>query len=39
LADGRSFRLFNLINDSNRELLAMDIDLTLPAEWLVQAMD
>ena len=27
LADGRSFRLFNLIDDFNREALAMDIDL------------
>ena len=39
LADGRSFRLFNLIDDFNREALAMDIDLSLPAERVVRALD
>lgn len=37
LADGRRFRLFNLIDDFNREALAMDIDLSLPAERVVRA--
>lgn len=31
LADGRRFRLFNVIDDYNREALAMEIDLSLPA--------
>ena len=39
LADGRSFRLFNLIDDFNREALAMEIDLSLPAERVVRALD
>ena len=39
LADGRSFRLFNLIDDFNREALTMDIDLSLPAERVVRALD
>ena len=39
LADGRSFRLFNLIDDFNREAVAMDIDLSLPAERVVRALD
>ena len=37
LADGRSFRLFNVIDDFNREAMAMDIDLSLPAERVVRA--
>lgn len=39
LADGRSFRLFNLIDDFNREALAMDIDLSLPTERVICALD
>ena len=39
LSDGRSFRVFNLIDDFNREALSMDIDLSLPAERVVQALD
>lgn len=39
LADGRSFRLFNVIDDFNREALAMDIDLSLPTERVVRALD
>jgi putative transposase len=39
LADDRSFRLFNLIDDFNREALVMDIDLSLPAERVVRALD
>ena len=31
LQDGRSFRLFNLIDDFNREALAIEIDLSLPS--------
>jgi putative transposase len=39
LSDGRSFRIFNLIDDFNREALAMDIDLSLPADRVVRALD
>ena len=39
LADGRSFRVFNLIDDFNREALSMEIDLSLPAERVVRALD
>lgn len=39
LADGRSFRLFNVIDDFNREALVIDIDLSLPAERVTRALD
>jgi putative transposase len=39
LSDGRSFRIFNVIDDFNREALTMDVDLSLPAERVVRALD
>ena len=39
LSDGRSDRLFNVIDDFNREALAIDIDLSLPSERVVRARD
>ncbi|NMX73778.1 IS3 family transposase [Pseudomonas sp. WS 5532] len=39
LSDGRSFRVFNLIDDFNREALSMEIDFSLPAERVVRALD
>ena len=39
LSDGRSVRLFNVIDDFNREGLAMEVDLSLPAERVVRALD
>ena len=39
LADGRTFRLFNVIDDFNREGLAMEVDLSLPADRVVRALD
>ena len=39
LSDGRSYRLFNVIDDFNREALTIDIDLSLPAERVVRALD
>ena len=39
LSDGRSYRLFNVIDDFNREALSIDIDLSLPAERVVRALD
>ncbi len=39
LSDGRSYRLFNVIDDFNREALAIDIDLSLPSERVVRALN
>ena len=37
LQDGRSFRLFNLIDDFNREALATETDLSLPSARVIRA--
>ena len=39
LADGRSYRLLNVIDDYNREGLSMEVDLSLPAERVIRALD
>jgi putative transposase len=39
LEDGRHYRLFNVIDDFNREGLAMEVDLSLPAERVVRALN
>jgi putative transposase len=39
LADGRSFRLFNVLDDFNREELIIEADLSLPAVRVVRALD
>lgn len=39
LADGRSYRLLNVIDDFNREGLAMEIDLSLPAGRVIRALE
>lgn len=39
LEDGRAFRLFNVIDDFNREGLAIEVDFSLPAERVVRALD
>lgn len=39
LSDGRCFRLFNLIDDFNREALAIDADLSLPALRVIRSLD
>lgn len=39
LGDTRSYRLFNVIDDHNREALCMEIDLSLPTERVVRALD
>ena len=36
LADGRTFRLFNVINDFNREAIGMDGDFSLPTERVIR---
>jgi putative transposase len=38
LEDGRSFRLFNVIDDFNREALGIEIDFSLPSERVVRAL-
>lgn len=38
LQDGQSFRLFNLINDFNREAFAIEIDLSLPSARVIRAL-
>jgi putative transposase len=39
LSDGRSFRLFNVIDDFNREGLGIEVDLSLPAARVIRALD
>ena len=39
LSNGRPFRLFNVIDDFNREALGMEIDFSLPAERVTRALD
>jgi len=39
LIDGRSYRLFNVIDDYNREGLAIDVDFSLPASRVIRALD
>ncbi len=35
---GRSFRTLNVIDESNREVLAIEVDLSLPAARVVRVM-
>ncbi|ALU88316.1 Transposase [Herbaspirillum rubrisubalbicans M1] len=37
LADGRSIRLFNVIDDFNREALDIEVDLSLPSERVIRS--
>ena len=39
LSDGRSCRLFNVIDDFNREGLTIDADLSLPAERVIRSLE
>jgi putative transposase len=39
LWDGRTFRLLNIIDDYNREVLAMEVDTSLPALRLVRILE
>ncbi len=39
LEDGRSFRLFNVIDDFNREGLGIEVDFSLPSERVIRALD
>ena len=39
LSDGRSYRTFNVIDDFNREGLALDVDISLPSLRVIRALD
>jgi putative transposase len=39
LADGRSIRLFNVIDDFNREGLGSEVDFSLPSERVIRSLD
>ncbi len=39
LADGRSIRLFNVIDDYNREGLGIEVDFSLPTVRVIRALD
>jgi putative transposase len=39
LEDGRNFRLFNVIDDFNREALGIEIDFSLPSARIIRALD
>jgi len=39
LSDGRSCRLFNVIDDFNREALAIDVDISLPSTRVIRSLD
>lgn len=39
LRDGRRFRTFNVLEDFNREALAIEIDLNLPAPRVIRVLD
>lgn len=39
LADGRQFRLLNVLDDFNREGLGIEIDFSLPSERVVRALN
>jgi len=39
LDDGRGYRLFNVIDDFNREGLCIDVDISLPALRVIRALD
>lgn len=39
LSDGRSFRLFNVIDDYNREGLGMEVDFSLPSLRVTRVLD
>jgi putative transposase len=39
LDDGRQYRLFNVLDDFNREGLGIEVDLSLPAARVIRALD
>jgi putative transposase len=39
LTDGRTFRLFNVIDEFNREALGIEVDFSLPSERVIRSLD
>ena len=39
LVCGRRFRIFNTVDDFNREALAIEIDLNIPAQRVIMVLD
>jgi putative transposase len=39
LYDGRTFRTFNVVDDYNREALAIEVDLNLPAKRIIRVLE
>ena len=39
LEDGRAYRLFNVIDDFNREGLGMEVDFSLPSERVIRSLE
>jgi putative transposase len=39
LANGRSFRTFNVIDDFNREGLAIDVDFSMPSLRVIRSLE
>ena len=39
LGDGRAFRLLNVLDDFNREGLAIEVGFSLPAERVIRSLD
>ena len=39
LSDGRTFRLFNVLDDFNREGLGIEVDLSLPSARVIRALE
>jgi putative transposase len=39
LGDGRAFRLLNVQDDVNREGLGIEVDFSLPAEWVIRIIE
>ena len=39
LSDGRSFRLFNVLDDYNREGLGIEVDLSLPSSRVIRSLE
>jgi len=39
LGDGRNFRLFNVIDDFNREALGIEVDFSLPSERIIRGLE
>jgi len=39
LTDGRTIRLFNVIDDHNREALTIEVDFSLPAQRVIRSLN